>query len=530
MRFLLLLALLLVAALGWLILRPPGGVSEAERSTTRPAVVRNAGRRPPTERPGTPLVVPLGEPAAERYAEARPTEADRALAPLVHRAGGDYDPALAHAARELAGFYATEGRLAPGSVLAFLLDSAGVAAWGVRQGVVATTADGDQALVEAVAEHLTAEHGPWRVGVGEAVRLGEGPHRIIAVLLAHPTHLLEPLDRAPEAGTLRIAGELLPGHIKPALVVQDPDLNFVDVPVTLEGRHFEASWPAEQAGRWVAELLAEGATGPIPLSQLTFFVEGTVPDVFEGTWPGDDQPERDPGDQSAELLRQDRARFGLAPLLRDPALDAIARAHCLDMRTNGFVGHRSPTTGGPSDRLTAAGYRAASSGENVALNQSLADAEEGLMRSLGHRRNLLSSDFNHVGVAALAQGDHWYVTQLFATPTPVLDDPAAARDLLAERLAAARAEAGVPALRLTAQLTRLAQAVAERPRPTPQQVLDAAGSARITGRLSAWVGRLGLLSQFEPEGGLLDAGFRQVGLGISQDAEGALHVVVLLAQ
>ena len=44
----------------------------------------------------------------------------------------------------------------------------------------------------------------------------------------------------------------------------------------------------------------------------------------------------------------------LAPLIRDPLLDEVARGHCLDMRRRDFVGHRSPSTGGPADRLKAA--------------------------------------------------------------------------------------------------------------------------------------------------------------------------------
>ena len=529
MRVLLLLALLLVAALAWLLLQPPGGGGELEPST-RPMAVRSAGPRPPSALPGTPLIAPLIEAPAERYADPVTTEADRALAPLVARAGGQYDVGLGRAARELAAFYAAEGRLAPGAVLAFFLDSAGVAAWGVRQGVVATTDRSDRALVEAVAEHLGSEPGPWQVGVGEAVRLGDGPGRVIAVLLAHPTHRLDPVDRSAPTGTLEVAGDLLPGHRRPELVVLSPDQRFIDVPVQVTGQRFRAAWPAEQSGQWVAELLADGPHGPTPLNQLTFFVDEALPEVHEGTWPMADPEGTDPGDHAFALVQRDRQRFGLPPFQRDAALDAVARAHCADMRSTGFVGHISPTTGGPGERLVAAGYRAAASGENVALNKSLADAQDGLLRSLGHRRNLLSTDFTHLGVAALAGGEHWYVTQLFATPRPRLDDLDAARGELLGRLADARSAAGVPGLRRLPALDRLAQAEAERAEPTPRHLLAAAGEADFTGRLSAWVGRLGLLSQFEPEGGLLDSEFRRVGLGVRQDAEGVIRVVVLLAE
>ncbi|MCB9548523.1 MAG: CAP domain-containing protein [Myxococcales bacterium] len=530
MRVVLLLALLIVAGLGLLLLRPPGGPPPAAPTVAGEPVAR-APRPAAAPRPGTPLHVTLVEPPVAGYGEARPGEADAALAPLVGRTGVRWDPGLGRAARELAAFYAAEGALAQSDVLAFFLDAAGVSAWGVRQAIVATTEQGDAAIADAVATHLRAESGPWLVGVGEAFRLGDGPGRIIAVLLARPTHTLTPIGRHHAAGRpIRLSGRLLPGHTDPELVVQGPDERFVDVPVRVQGDRFEATVPADEPGTVVAELIAVGAAGPTPLTQLTFHVDEPVPDHLETVWPAAD-PAADPAGHAARLLNADRERFGLPPLARDARLDAIAQAHCADMQASGFVGHRSPTTGLPADRLAAADYAAAASGENVAYNKSLADAEAGLMRSLGHRRNLLSTDFTHVGLGATRDAEQWYVTQLFATPRPIIDDPAEARATLLARLGAAREEAGAGRLRRQARLERVAQAEADRERPTPQHALDAAGALRLSGKVSAWVGRMGLLGQFVPEGGLLADEFGQVGIGIRQDeATGELRIVILLAR
>ncbi|MEZ4463024.1 MAG: hypothetical protein R3F43_00540 [bacterium] len=54
---------------------------------------------------------------------------------------------------------------------------------------------------------------------------------------------------------------------------------------------------------------------------------------------------------------------------------------------------------------------------------------------------------------------------------------------------------------------------------------------KLAGKVSAWVGRMGLLSQFAPEGGLLGDEFGQAGIGIRQDdATGELRIVILLAR
>src|SRR5207247_2570955 len=94
--------------------------------------------------------------------------------------------------------------------------------------------------------------------------------------------------------------------------------------------------------------------------------------------------------------------------------------HSADMRDHGFFGHRSPTSGGPQDRLASARYLVTSSAENVALEQSVHAAEVNLFASLGHRRNILSTDVTRVGIGVAARDTEgrieWHLTQLFATP------------------------------------------------------------------------------------------------------------------
>jgi uncharacterized protein YkwD len=114
-----------------------------------------------------------------------------------------------------------------------------------------------------------------------------------------------------------------------------------------------------------------------------------------------------------------RAQAGLVSLRRDPALDAVARAHSEDMATRGYFAHETPEGLTPPDRLKRAGVRDVRlAGENVGLT-SRGDPNreilQGWLASPAHRQNLLAPVFDRagVGIARAADGTLFY-TQLYA--------------------------------------------------------------------------------------------------------------------
>jgi uncharacterized protein YkwD len=115
------------------------------------------------------------------------------------------------------------------------------------------------------------------------------------------------------------------------------------------------------------------------------------------------------------LLNEERAAAGLGRLDLDPALSAVARAHAVDMYTNGYFAHESPTTGTPFDRMAAAGIRFGAAGENLAFAPGVERAHDGLMDSPGHRANILGANYARVGIGAVESRLHgtMYV-QVFA--------------------------------------------------------------------------------------------------------------------
>lgn len=512
------LLLLSVAAAAFMVLGlrsgrlDPADVPEALR-TLLPAV---PGPRPEPPPPGTPLMVELAEPPTDRYGATRPTSEDRTYAPIVEQAGGVYDPTLGQAARELAGFYAAHRELAPSEPLAFLLDAAGATVWGVRQSVVVTNAEGLGVVEDAVGDAIRATPGTLQVGVGEVVLLDEPDRRVVAVLTARKGVQMDSMPRAFTAGDpITIAGTVPPDHHDVTALALSPDGRFVDVEVETQGPRFSLALNATP-GPWSVEILADGPHGSTPLTQLALHVDEPVPDVLSTHWPPAEDDVDDPAAEVARLVDNDRARHDLPPLRRDPALDVIAARHSQDMAQNGFVGHVSPRTGDVTARLNTARYRSATHAENVALNRSLWDAERGLMRSLGHRRNILSPEFEAAGYGAVRSGDAWYVTQVFTRPAPVIEDAEAARAALLERLEAARRSARVAPLTLSRPLDDAARRAAATPEAQPKAALDAAARAGVTGRSSGWVVQLADLAQFEPPDSLLEGRYRRVGLGVRQ--------------
>ncbi len=113
-----------------------------------------------------------------------------------------------------------------------------------------------------------------------------------------------------------------------------------------------------------------------------------------------------------ELTNAERAKQGLKPLTLDTELSKVARTKSEDMQKNNYFSHTSPTYGSPFDMMKEFGisYRAAA--ENIAMGQRTPDeVVNAWMNSDGHRKNILSSSYTHIGIGYVENGNYW--TQIF---------------------------------------------------------------------------------------------------------------------
>lgn len=115
-----------------------------------------------------------------------------------------------------------------------------------------------------------------------------------------------------------------------------------------------------------------------------------------------------------ELVNQERARAGLPPLQLDLDLVRLARSKSEDMVRLGYFGHFSPTYGSPFAMMERAGIAYRYAGENLAGAPTVEIAHRALMASPGHRANILSPHFTHVGIGVVQGGPYGRMfTQMF---------------------------------------------------------------------------------------------------------------------
>lgn len=105
-----------------------------------------------------------------------------------------------------------------------------------------------------------------------------------------------------------------------------------------------------------------------------------------------------------QLVNAERIKVGLKPLIFDEKIAVVARAHSQDMFENGYFAHENPLGQSPFDRMGSAGIKFTAAGENLAYAPSVDLAHNGLMRSPGHRANILSIDYGRVGIGVIDGG------------------------------------------------------------------------------------------------------------------------------
>ncbi|MEI2699943.1 MAG: CAP domain-containing protein [Microthrixaceae bacterium] len=155
----------------------------------------------------------------------------------------------------------------------------------------------------------------------------------------------------------------------------------------------------------------------VPVAIL--FAVGCAP-VPPGGSP-DPGPTTPPGtttwtDEMVALVNQERANEGVAPLQVCTTLMTAAQRHSDDQAATGRMSHTGSNGSTMSQRVQAAGYTGWTAlAENVAAGQpDVASVVGAWMDSAGHRTNLLSANYHHIGLGrASGSGGTLYWTQNF---------------------------------------------------------------------------------------------------------------------
>ena len=121
---------------------------------------------------------------------------------------------------------------------------------------------------------------------------------------------------------------------------------------------------------------------------------------------------------SFEVTNSFRVKNGLDELEWCEEVAVVARKHSEDMKNNNFFTHESLDGTKFSDRIDNAGINWWSCAENIAAGYSEGfHATYGWINSSGHRRNILNSDMERLGVGIVKGGSYRiYYTQDFYSP------------------------------------------------------------------------------------------------------------------
>ncbi|MHB9856843.1 sigma-70 family RNA polymerase sigma factor [Streptomyces sp. YIM S03343] len=114
--------------------------------------------------------------------------------------------------------------------------------------------------------------------------------------------------------------------------------------------------------------------------------------------------------QVVALVNKERAAAGCGPLTENAQLEQAAQAHSDDMAARNFFEHTNPDGADPGQRITAAGYRWSTYGENIAEGQQTPqEVMDAWMNSSGHRANILNCSFKDIGVGVhRGSGGPWW--------------------------------------------------------------------------------------------------------------------------
>ncbi|WP_237330887.1 CAP domain-containing protein [Streptomyces sp. BA2] len=124
----------------------------------------------------------------------------------------------------------------------------------------------------------------------------------------------------------------------------------------------------------------------------------------------------DPQDDMADEINQRRTEAGCPRIRLRHSLNRAAQGHSADMARHERLTHRGHDGSRPADRMRAAGYRPASSGEVLVVGPTTAGAAvERWMDSPPHRAIILACRYTHAGVG-VAAGDNgpWWAVDLAA--------------------------------------------------------------------------------------------------------------------
>ncbi len=269
---------------------------------------------------------------------------------------------------------------------------------------------------------------------GVAVREIDGGEEVVAIAVKNRLNLLPVPRKVARPRRFRFEGRAEPEFKNLSVVINAPDGTTSTPGLKARGQHFICPFRIDKKGRWQIEILGEGKRGPSTIANFPIYVGVSVKkelvlheDKLEATNPS--ILERILIDE----INRTRGDIGLESMAWSEELAKIARKYSEEMAGSGIIAHVSPTSGAFKNRVAKVKSQFEELGENLAKARTARNAHEGLMMSPAHRANILSAQFNHVGVGVAFLAKDGFtdivVTQVFGRQRQPIDLATAAEDV-----------------------------------------------------------------------------------------------------
>lgn len=410
--------------------------------------------------------------------------------------------------------------------------------------------DSPQLIVEQLQPRLAeilADGATARLGIGAVKRLADGSGAVVFALQGSGVST-SPIPRAlPAGGSFQLDAVVEARFKEPEVFItyDSGSTERLDLKAGHSGGFTAKVGCGSHTGRQQVEITASGVSGSTVLANFPVWC-GTQPPVSITLEPStDDGPVTTTDDAERRLLalvNRDRQAAGLAALIWDDRVAAVARGHSEEMRRTKNVAHISPTTGSAADRVRAAKLKTAVVLENVARAYGVGEAHQGLMNSPGHRANITSRAATHLGIGVVFGDDvsgrrEIFITQVFTRVPPKID-PAQALATVQQRILQATTKPVGTSVRLSAIAQQLSDALAagktrDQAYPQVKKEVDALGGLYV--RVGSVITAAADLETLDGKSLIGESVIDDIGIGIAQGphpeiGEGAMWIVVLMAQ
>ncbi len=240
------------------------------------------------------------------------------------------------------------------------------------------------------------------------------------------------------------------------------------------------------------------------------------------------------------LINQSRIQHGLSPIELSDELNDLAQTHSQDMKDNNYFAHVNLEGKTPNDRRIDAGISTVV-GENLARDVSISFIHNGLMRSAGHRDNILDPNWETVGLGIVKDGNHLLISQEFSNNGFSENDLEDFEEELLSEINKLRNENNLDELEDPTNVTEAAQYITNEminnDKDLDNDLFSVALNMHSVSGINQAIGRIFsnwdeiLISILtENESVLTDQQWKNIGIDINIDESGILYTIVILNQ